>query len=92
MNNSQSERTYIVHVQQNTKMYHTYRLQRVLQLNFRSFFNVYIFFNLKRFAPDIGTNVNFLGSVYLISTLKKKNWKIIKEICGYWACFAVTRF
>jgi hypothetical protein len=26
---------------------------------------------LKRFAPDIGTNANSLGSVFLISTLKK---------------------
>jgi hypothetical protein len=31
------------------------------------------------FATDIGTDVNFLGSAFLISTLKK-NWEIIKEI------------
>jgi hypothetical protein len=31
---------------------------------------------LKRFAPDIGTNVIFLGSVF---------W-------GHWACFGITRF
>jgi hypothetical protein len=43
------------------------------------------------FAPDIGTNVNFLGSVFLISTLKK-SLEIAKEVWGYSACFGVTRF
>jgi hypothetical protein len=46
---------------------------------------------LRGFAPDIGTNVKFLGSIFLISTLKK-SYEIIKEIWGHWACFGVTRF
>jgi hypothetical protein len=46
---------------------------------------------LRGFAPDIGTNVKFLGSVFLISTLKKSQ-EIIKEIWGHWACFGVTTF
>ena len=53
--------------------------------------NVSIFIELRGLAPDIGTNVKFLGSVFLISTLKKSQ-EIIKEIWGHWACFGVTRF
>ena len=49
------------------------------------------YYLLRGFAPDIGTNVKFLGSVLLISTLKKSQ-EIIKEIWGHWACFGVTRF
>jgi hypothetical protein len=45
--------------------------------------------NLRGFAPDIGTNVKFLGSVFLISDLKK-SWEIIKEFLGHWASFGVT--
>jgi hypothetical protein len=30
------------------------------------------------FIPDIGTNVNFLGSVFLISTLKKSK-KLLRK-------------
>jgi hypothetical protein len=44
---------------------------------------------LRGFAPDIGTNVNFLGSVFLSSTLKK-SYEIIKEIWDHWACFRVV--
>jgi hypothetical protein len=36
---------------------------------------------LKEIAPEIGTNVNFWGSVFLISAFKK-NQEIIMEIWG----------
>jgi hypothetical protein len=48
-----------------------------------------VFFN--GFAPDIGTTVKFLGSVFLISTLKK-SFEIIKDMWGQWPYFGVTRF
>ena len=46
---------------------------------------------LREFAPDVGTNVKYLGSVFLNFKLKK-SLKIIKEILGHWDCFGVKRF
>jgi hypothetical protein len=45
----------------------------------------------KRFTPNMGTTVNFLGSVCLIFILKKGS-AFIKEIWSHWACVGVTRF
>ena len=41
---------------------------------------------LREFAPEVQSNVNFLGSVFLISTLKE-NWKIEKKNWGWNACY-----